>query len=318
MSLVTLGGEIVGDGDTVLLDLASLGLGGVLALAFENRGNDTAINLVTAFEADLDRIEVEFLDEDAIEGSVLLPPGVGGTFLLRVDPRDVGEQLDSILVGYTTIGGGELLTVYLRYEAVLPELSVGLTANAAGLASGATLDFTGTPVGRDSTRSLFLRNAAAGAIAVDSISLATGTAFSFEELALPVLMDNIEELRVTFSPDSVGSFSDTLTILTSLPGRDSVFRVVLTATTTVGIADLGLGTAAVFPNPVLDLVTVELAEAITGGEWQITNAAGQVVSRGLWPDNMQRHQIDMQVLPKGAYLLRVRSGDRGMAVQLVR
>ncbi len=317
VDLVTFDGEVIGDGDTLVLDQASLGLGALGLLAFSNSGNDTAAAIAVAFDEDLDRVAFDFGDDDPED--LRLPPGASNGFLLRVDPRGVGAQLDSILVGYTTIGGGELITVYLEYEAVLPELAVSTTPAGAALLPLATLDFSGTTVGRDSVRSLYLRNAAMGAISVDSIYLATGTNFSFAELATGGLTGGaVEELKVTFNADAVGTFSDTLTLITSLPGRDSVFRVVLTASTVSGIADLGLGTAVVYPNPVRDIVTVELAEAITDGQWRISNAAGQIVSRGTWPINSNQHRIDMQVLPKGTYRLYVFAGERGMVVQLVR
>ncbi len=261
VSLLDEDAEVLRNGDTLTLSDVSVGDFEFFFVDFDNAGTDTAV--IYDFEpgGNSETLLIGLLEPSL---DLLVPPGSDEqSVAILYAPETAGSFLDSFVVSVTTVGGQGTYKIYLSGTALLPVLELSTSAVGAALAVGSTLDFTGVDTKRDSTQSLFVRNAGEGVLLIDTVVLAQGTVFSVgEPTDYNVENGTPAELRVTFASPTTGSFRDTLTVRTFLPGADSVFTVFLTATATSAITDLGLATTAVYPNPVQDFVTVELAEAI--------------------------------------------------------
>lgn len=76
-----------------------------------------------------------------------------------------------------------------------------------------------------------------------------------------------------------------------------------TVSVTFGLTENSLA-IELAPNPVTEILRVELPEAVTG-EMLITDASGQVLRREAWP-NQAAAELNLSYLPKGFYIIMLR------------
>ncbi len=90
---------------------------------------------------------------------------------------------------------------------------------------------------------------------------------------------------------------------------------------TVNVEEQVLAQVAIYPNPVTDVLTVELPEASGTTLVSLVDLTGRTVIEGrnfMQQGNMARTQVNMNALPQGIYMVRVQDGDREIVRRVVR
>lgn len=86
----------------------------------------------------------------------------------------------------------------------------------------------------------------------------------------------------------------------------------------IGISENMAGMLRLYPNPVQDVVTIELAEGSTAGaSIRLVDASGRLVARSVILP-MRRAQFDMSGLTAGVYSLRLDDGDQHRVVRVIK
>jgi len=109
----------------------------------------------------------------------------------------------------------------------------------------------------------------------------------------------------TFTSSDVGDIAIDVTV-TDLAGNATTESAVVTVEGSTGLVNLEGYLAKIYPNPVLDLLTIETANL----GWlsiKITSLNGQIIDSRNFTGNS--HQIDLTSFPKGIYFITVESKD---------
>lgn len=308
-------GELVMDSDTIDFGPVTVGFNSLIELTIVNRGTDTSLYL-----GGVDDLDDPFSASVSFAGEndQLLPSPDDASLTLSFFPVafDNGEFIDELDVEYLSAVGSRQ-KIYVRGSTIRPTVEV--SESGEQLANNSALDFGDVPTDTDSTRTINLTNVGEGLLVILSASLTGGTEFSVADLQDTLAQGESVALDISFLPTDLGDFSDLLTVVTSDNNNDGNFLVQLNGTAIVNsVYDQSLPTRAVYPNPVDDLLTIELEESLEDGQWRLFAATGQLLQSGRWPQGAASHQLNLSSLPTGHYRLEVNSGNAWVIAKLVK
>lgn len=296
------GAIVLQTGDTLDFGVVTPGFSSSISLNAVHGGTDPTIFL----DSDLEDLSPPFTGNTDLLELVISPGENILTDLITFSPTTTGTFVDSIEIDVQALG---ILPEILFLKGTTAFGQLGLSANATSIARDSELDFGDVPTNRDSTISVSLENDGAGMLIITALSLNNGTDFSATPLADTLAPGESVMLDVSFSPTAIGDFRDTLTVATNDEAGDYSIAVVGTAIVN-NVVEQGLPARAVFPNPVGDQLTVELASPLQEGKWRIFTTTGKLVHDGVWPAGLSIHQLPTRGLPTGVYHVEV-SGHTG-------
>ena len=219
VSLTTLAGGTVSDGDTLDFGDIAFGLLDSLIVSYRNTGSADArlLSLLRAQDTELSTLAVRGTNDES------LPPSPDSAALsIIVLPQQSGPFLDTFLTSFTTATGEGSVLFYVRGNVVVP--NVDFTEGGDELGFNDTLDFSGLMLGMDSTRTVTVTNNGPVDAVVQAPVLRVGDAFSALGAPARIAAGESVDIQVTYSDDDTVADLDTLVIPTSLGS----FRVVLT------------------------------------------------------------------------------------------
>ena len=74
---------------------------------------------------------------------------------------------------------------------------------------------------------------------------------------------------------------------------------------------------AAYPNPTSNLLTISLDDQLTMQAYTLSDLTGKAVLDVRLSQPIQKTEVDLGALPKGVYLLQVRSGERVFSEKIV-
>ncbi|MEO0734835.1 MAG: choice-of-anchor D domain-containing protein, partial [Bacteroidota bacterium] len=303
-------GTILGLGDTIDFGAVTPGFTAEDFLFIANTGTDTSLVTASTFATTREPFDI-----DASNFNRFLPPAPENwpSLPITYSPTTTGEFMDTVIITSAS-QINDFFFFFLRGTTVVPDMSVA--ANGADLATAETIDFGDVLTDRDSTTTLTISNNGDGLLVLNSATLTTGAPFSAGTLLDTLANGETVTLDVSFMPTETGDFSDELTLSSNM---DADFIVNLTGTAIINsINEEGLPTRSIYPNPVGDQLTVELASPLREGQWRIFSAVGQEMSRGVWPAGQSVHYLSVGELPIGVYHLEVSSGADRVTAKLIK
>lgn len=115
----------------------------------------------------------------------------------------------------------------------------------------------------------------------------------------------------SFTPSANGQYA---VIITRQGCTDTSACVTVNS---VGLEDLGAIDAKIFPNPVSDILHVDLGQALELDKVYVTDALGRIVAN-LGRMNAQHIQVDLGNESRGVYFLSLEAGDSGKVLRIVK
>lgn len=297
-------GVAVADGDQ--LDFLDVAVGGdsTRTITVNNTSQGTLI-ISDIMLADGTSFSVSPSDADTLAAGESLDLDVTFSNANAMDATD--QLVITTNAGMQTIN---LNGTYLRLPMLRAEV------DALGITSGDNLDFTDVPTFTDETQTITVTNDGLGDLVIDTAILATGFRFSVSEVTDDTLeTDESINIDVTYSPESVGTLTDVLTLTTNTGD----FVVNLNGMSILGsLTEQGIAAKAAFPNPTAGSVTLELEEPLQDAEWTVTDANGRVLRSGVWPSQVTLHTIGLEGLPSGVYQVIVAEGGKRVTARVMK
>jgi hypothetical protein len=105
------------------------------------------------------------------------------------------------------------------------------------------------------------------------------------------------------------------------PVRFYIDDVVYVDLSSVNVAENVLGSAKLYPNPVTDVLAIELPEASANTVVSVVDVTGRVVVEGSMftqQGTFARTEVNMRALPQGLYLVRIQDGANEYVHRVVR
>ncbi|OAV43992.1 T9SS type A sorting domain-containing protein [Lewinella sp. 4G2] len=290
-------------GDTMSFADTPVGQGSVRALTFNNSGaGDFVIFEAELTEGDFFSIPTDVTARVATDDSFTLPITFSAT-------TDV-EVRDSLLVS-TNIG--QFAVVLTGSSNAAPDITV--VALDRNLATGDGLEFLDVPARTDSTVIVTVSNPGTATLVIDSIRFADGQFFSTTADMLTLAVNEVASFPLTFSPTEVATVTDLMTLYSNAGD----FEINLSGMSIVNsVVDRGLPVKRVFPNPTTGVIRVELESPVLTGQFRVTNAVGQVLQQGNWPEGQLFHDLDLSNLSAGPYQVEVISGAAKMTARVMK
>lgn len=303
--------------------------------------NGTTIDLGTIFIGESSDEEIVILNTGVgpNAGAVLNLDELGSTFTvetaadlgniaagrfssvsLNLAPTEEGMMMDSLVLSVFGPDGVETFTIYLTANVL--RRTGELTATAAGtpLTGIEGINFGDVLAFQDSTITIALENTGNGPLQYLP-SLLEGTKFTADDLSGGTLPAGASDaISITFSPQSVTTYEDTLVITLFLNEVTTDELIIpLTGNTIVNsINNFGIEAVRAFPNPTTDLLRIELSEPLPGATTRVFDLNGRQVLTGTWPQNARTHSIMLGALPAGNYVLEVLGAKGRLVIEIVK
>jgi hypothetical protein len=206
---------------------------------------------------------------------------------------------------------------------VSAELRVGAleaTANGTTLTGTEEVNYGDVLAFQDSTIAIILSNTGTGPL-MYTPSLRVGEKFTADDLAATeIAVDGMDTINITFSPQSVTTYQDTLVLALTLNEVTTDELIIpLTGNTIVNsINNFGIEAVRAFPNPTTDQLFIELSEPLLAGSARVFDVNGRVVLNGAWPRNARTHAINLASLPAGSYTVEVLDRQGRMVIEVIK
>lgn len=257
---------------------------------------------------------------DAAANLTNIAEGRFSTVSVNVAPVEEGMLMDSLVLSVFGPDGAEAFTIYLMANA---ERRVGvLSATAAGtmLTGAEEINFGDVLAWQDSTIVISLENTGNGPLQYLP-SLQDGTKFTADDLSgATIAAGGSDAIAITFSPQSVTSYTDTLVITLFLNEvMTEVLMVPLAGNSLVNsINNFGIEAVRAFPNPTSDVLRVELTQPLSQATVRVSDVAGRVMLQNRWPANASVHELSIARLPAGNYFVEISNGLNRVLIEVVK
>jgi ELWxxDGT repeat protein len=249
-------------------------------------------------------------------GSNEIAGGDSTLLTISFNPVDVGQVEESLVLLSLSIND-KVFPITLAGNAIeaFGELEVSL--NNVSLNNNSSLDFGTVIVGNDSTQTITLRNAGNGALDISGVIL-FGTGFTTNFLPGSLAPGDTLEVSVTYAPTSQGMNTGTLTFNSNDTGEPA-FTLNLSGAGQIPShtnewAAWGL---EVFPNPVVDWLTVRFSKPVNQGVALLYDHQGKLI-RQIAIDMQSWLSVNMEALPTGMYQLRLMDKDDTVTIPVIK
>ena len=180
------------------------------------------------------------------------------------------------------------------------------------IAEIADISFDATEIGESTTQQLSIENN--GDVAIEVSSIAASDGFEVSTTSLTVAVGTTETIDVVFTPTEERAYEGTITIQSTV--GETVVNVVGEGNIVTGIDDdiLDAEEVKLFPNPVVDIVTIDLSIA---PQIQPTVAIIDMNGNTKWvKEKVQEPKVRVNVssYAAGTYLVRI-SSEKGTVVK---
>ncbi|WP_020567837.1 ELWxxDGT repeat protein [Neolewinella persica] len=242
------------------------------------------------------------------------------TVSLNVAPTVEGMMLDSLVLSVFGPDGPEAFKVYLMATAERRTGALSATAAGTMLTGTEEINFGDVLAWQDSTITIALENTGNGPLQYLP-SLMEGTKFTADDLFGATLSaGGSDAISITFSPQSVTTYEDTLVITLFLNEVTTDELIIPLAGNTIvnSINNFGIEAVRAFPNPTTDQLYIELSEPLLAGSTRIFDVNGRMVLEGVWPRNARTHAITMGSLPAGSYTVEVLDRQGRMVIEVIK
>ncbi len=259
--------------------------------------------------------------------SVVPGPGLGsiaegrfGSISLNVAPGEEGLMMDSLVLSVFGADGPETVKLYLLADA--RRRTGELTATAAGtpLTGTEEINFGDVVAWQDSTITVTFENTGNGPLQFLP-ALVEGTKFSADDLSAGTLLPGESDaIAITFSPQSVTTYTDTLVLtlfLNEVTTTELVIPLIGNALIN-SINNFGIAAVRAYPNPTTDQLRVELQAGLKDGTARVFDAVGRLVLQSAWPQNAVQHTFSLATLPAGSYTVEVASVQGRLLLEVIK
>lgn len=125
----------------------------------------------------------------------------------------------------------------------------------------------------------------------------------------------------SFNPNSAGQGNYIITYFYTAPnGCSNNAKDTLTVNACVGLEELSAGIEIkLYPNPVKDILTIELGQEISQLHISLTSVEGKYLIKETSPEFINnRHQLDLNEYPAGIYFLHLSGKDLNKTIKLIK
>lgn len=249
-----------------------------------------------------------------------IPTGMFSDVTISFAPTSEGDYLDSLHISVYGPNGPETVIIYLTATAALRVGALEATANDVMLTGTETVDYGNVLAFQDSTIAIILSNTGTGPLQYTP-SLRIGEKFTADDLdATQIAVGGMDTINITFAPQSVSTYEDTLVLALQLNTETTgELLVPLMGNSIVNsINNFGIEAVRAFPNPTTDQLYVELSEPLSGGTMRVFDVNGRQVLEGNWPQNSRTHSLALGALPAGSYTLEVVDRQGRLIIEVIK
>ncbi|TXF91176.1 T9SS type A sorting domain-containing protein [Neolewinella aurantiaca] len=249
-----------------------------------------------------------------------IAPAAMRNLAVSFSPASGGDFLDSMTVSVYGANGPEELTFYLKGSAEALVGALEASANEVVLTGSETVDFGEVLNFQDSTIAVVLNNTGNGPLMYVP-SLSVGDQFTADDLdATQIEAGGFDTIFVTFAPESVTAYEDTLVLALTLNAEITDELVIpLTGNAVVNsINDFGIRTLRAFPNPTTDVLRIELAAPLSGATVRVFDVNGRRMSESRWPEGVSISDVSLGNLPAGMYTIDVQGRNGRVLLEVVK
>lgn len=287
-------------GKSASLTLKLLNIGGAPLTIFDD-GSST----LNAFYAELTSDEIKGGDSTTIE--------------IEFTPLATGKAVETLaIISFSVLN--KLYPIVLQGTGIVTIAAPAISVSASGsaVASGATLPFGTVQVGKDSVRTLTIRNSGNAPLTISNVQT-QGMQFTLgATLPASIGPDSTFNLPVKYTPNGAGNHSGSLTFSTNVPGAPT-FSVLFSGvgSPSTQVVEPHVFGVEVFPNPVESNLFIRMNQSVRSGLATLFTTDGKPV-RQLPLAPQETLQISLKGLPAGMYLLRLQDETRSAFVKVLK
>ncbi len=245
----------------------------------------------------------------------------GDSTTIRIDftPVATGRAVETLsIISFSVLN--KRYPIILKGTGIIfttaPALSV--STNGTTVANGATLSFGTIQVGKDTTRTLAIRNTGNAPLAISNAQV-QGQQFTLgTTLPANIAPDSTVNIPVKYTPNSAGTHSGSLTFTTNITGAPT-FNVLFSGmgSPSTQVVEPHVFGVEVFPNPAEDQLFIRMNQSVRSGMAILFSADGKPVRQmALAPQETLR--IGLKGLPAGIYLLRLQDETNSAFVKILK
>ncbi|MFZ4426528.1 MAG: ELWxxDGT repeat protein [Saprospiraceae bacterium] len=195
--------------------------------------------------------------------------------------------------------------------------AIGVSANGATVANGTALSFGTVQVGKDTTRTISIRNTGNAALAISNVQT-TGAQFAVGMVPASIAPDSSVNVTVKYTPSGAGAHTGSLSFTTNVPGA-ATFAINFngTGSPATQVVEPHVFGVEVFPNPAAEDLFVRTNQSVRSGLATLLSADGKPL-RQLPLSYQETLHIGLKGLPAGIYLLRLQDETRSAFVKILK
>ena len=130
------------------------------------------------------------------------------------------------------------------------------------------------------------------------------------------IVDNVEQVYIE-SPVAGQTYTVTVSHKGSLAASQKFALVITGVDSTMGTEDVSLDdVVAIYPNPVVNQLNIQLSKQLNHAEVKVFNQMGQIVYGNKFDSLKNKESIDFKSLPAGTYMVYIKS-DEGVITKKV-